>query len=188
MSSTDESFEAMTVPHEWYVVSQHLFESSMCLYSNRRTSGTWITKKDASGTALAQEHSFDRSFFLLGGFALENIIKAFLVYEDPQLLANGKLNFAGRSHQLNSLADQSRMLPWPKKRRTTLKVFEDGLTSWARYPSGRQFSGAISVLTPTPELCSAYQSTYARFASEIERLLKLNWLGPHGFEGSYEFS
>ena len=51
----------------------------------------------------------------IGWFALENAIKAFLVYENPQWISNGKLGRPLRSHKLIALQKQSKHIPFKKR-------------------------------------------------------------------------
>jgi hypothetical protein len=42
-----------------------------------------MTQLDANNIIMQQTRGIDKSVFLLGGFALENAVKAFLVYDNP---------------------------------------------------------------------------------------------------------
>ena len=71
--------------------------------------------------------NIDKSVFLLGGFALENAIKAFLVYENPHWISNGRLSRSLRSHSLTGLQRQSAQIPFKSRYAWVLRGFEEGL-------------------------------------------------------------
>lgn len=73
---------------------------------------------------------------LLAGFALENIIKAYLIYEHPEYVKGGFLSKKIQTHKLTNLVKGSSLIPYQSKGLNTLKYYEDGLESWARYPCG----------------------------------------------------
>ena len=51
----------------------------------------------------------DKSIFLLGGFALENAIKAFLVYENPDWVSGGRLSRNLKTHSLTKLQAKAKL-------------------------------------------------------------------------------
>jgi hypothetical protein len=99
---TAREFAQAARPHSWMLVADNLYQQSIALY-HRFPSGK-TTQKDGSGSVLGEWQSSNRSTFLLAGFALENAIKAFLVYEHPQWVSNGVLARPLRSHELVALS------------------------------------------------------------------------------------
>jgi hypothetical protein len=83
---------------------------------------------------IQQARGVDKPIFLLGGLALENAIKAFLVYENPHWISNGKISSELKSHKLTVLRERSKLIPYKKSYTHVLEAFESGLDSWFRYP------------------------------------------------------
>lgn len=75
-------------PHCWLLSADNLHEQATAIYSGRANSSI-MTNVDGNNVILQQTRGIDKSVFLLGGFALENAIKAFLVYENPSWVSNG---------------------------------------------------------------------------------------------------
>lgn len=100
-----------------------------------------MTKVDKDNRVLRQTVGIDKSVFLLGGFALENAIKAFLVYENPQWISEGKLSGKLRSHSLVKLHGLSDLVPFKKKHLWVLKEFESGLDSGSGFQATRSALG-----------------------------------------------
>jgi hypothetical protein len=73
-----------------------------------------------------QNRIFDKPVFLLCGFAVENAIKVFLVYENPNWVSNGRLSSRLKSHNLSGLQNQSNLIPRRKSGIRVLQEFESG--------------------------------------------------------------
>lgn len=71
---------------------------------------------------------------MLGGFALENALKAFLVSENPEWISNGRLSRKLRSHSLITLQQQIKRVPFKKSLLRVLLEFEEGLDSMGPVP------------------------------------------------------
>ncbi len=179
------TFESLTLPHSWLIVSDELNECAERLFSDKDKRITVYIE----GSDVTRTDPMDRGIFLLAGFSLENLIKAYLIYENPAWISDGKLsrNITQR-HSLTEMSEKSRKLPWPKKGRRILQAFEDGLSSWARYPS------AVNVERTSPQrfihgdLWTEYRTLRKRYVEGLETLLRKRWQGPHEFEGYYEIS
>jgi hypothetical protein len=82
--------EEFANPHSWLLTADNLHEQAAGIYA-RQAYSSITTKVDANNIVLQQTWGIDKSIFLLSGFALENAIKAFLVYENPHWVSNGRL-------------------------------------------------------------------------------------------------
>src|ERR1700680_4206364 len=116
-------------PHAWLLTAENLHEQATIMYS-RRAGSSILTKRNAKGEVLQETRGVDKPVFLLGGFALENAIKAFLVYENPHWISNGRLSTNLKSHSLTALQSKSKLIPYKTRYISMLRAFEDGLGSW----------------------------------------------------------
>lgn len=167
-------------PHEWLMTADNLFGQAVRLYRQKGLQILQLTMED--GRQLRWD-AVDRSVFLLGGFALENVIKAFLVYENPQYVADGRLANPLLSHRLVKLAKRSKKIPMPVKSLPILQTFEAGLESWSRYPCATKASQHSRQRWVTPELWHAYCTIMKRYGLKMTQLLEKGWIGPHGAGG-----
>ena len=182
---TDEQwFANMANPHSWLMLADNLFKQAVVL--NNRKGSEFITMTDGQGRRMRWD-AVDRSMFLLAGFALENAIKAFLVYENPSWVADGKLDWKLRSHRLVKLKNRSKLIPMPIRSETMLSVFEDGLESWSRYPCGLTAELTDHQRWFTPELWASYCDLMRRYGGRLQKLLIKGWKGPHGQFGRWSF-
>ena len=191
---TDENsiFVIRAEPHSWFLIADELHSQAINLYADRGQSLTHFRNSESRsyeeyGNTRTWDMT-DRSVFLLGGFALENAIKAFLVYENPNWISNGRLSSKLRSHSLTKLQAQSTIIPRKKLSLPTLAAFEAGLESWARYPCGLTANDSERERVITDQLWSGYMVTMQGYSKNLIRLLKRRWKGPHGHEVRYEIS
>jgi hypothetical protein len=171
-------------PHSWLLAADDLHEQALAQYRHRDGSVLMIRK---DGETKSWDR-VDKSIFLLGGFALENAIKAFLVYENPEWVANGKLSRHLLSHSLTKLHAKSKLIPYKKRFVAVLKGFEAGLESWARYPCALTFERTEAADSIAPELWAGYVRVMRAYGIRLQGLLSKNWVGPHGFSGRWSFS
>lgn len=185
MKAEDRFVEAAQ-PHSWLLVADNLHEQAVAVHNARGRS--FISRLDGDGVVQGKWDATNRSVFLLSGFALENRIKGFLVYENPQWISNGRLSRRLQSHSLTDLASKAQRLPHPRRSRRVLKAFEEGLESWARYPCGLTAStpGEEGVLTDA--LWAEYLQLTNAYRHRFQDLLARRWRGPHGFDVWLDFS
>jgi hypothetical protein len=80
-----------------------------------------------------QNRIFDKPVFLLCGFAVENAIKVFLVYENPNWVSNGRLSSRLKSHNLSGLQNQSNSSQAENRASGFCRNSSQVLDSWFRY-------------------------------------------------------
>lgn len=187
MSDDNRRFvEDFANPHSWLLMADDLHEQAVSL-NNGRSQSSIMTKVDKDNRVLRKTVGIDKSVFLLGGFALENAIKAFLVYENPQWISEGKLSGKLRSHSLVKLHGLSDLIPFKKKHLWVLKEFESGLDSWFRYPCALTIAGTIEGGDMRPDLWDGYTTVMAAYGKKLTTLLGKGWKGPCGFYGKWNF-
>lgn len=184
-SSAAQEFAQAAHPHSWLLVADNLYDQSRALYL-RFSSGSMLQRR-GDGTIVGEWPSSSRSTFLLAGFALENAIKAFLVYEHPHWVSNGTLARHLRSHKLVELSQLSSLIPWKRRGPAILARFEAGLESWARYPCALNASETEQEHNLSPVLWANYLRLTKAYGKELMRLLRAGWDGPHGISGRFEF-
>ena len=171
-------------PHSWLLAADDLHEQALAQY-RRRDGSILMIRKDRKTKSWDR---VDKSIFLLGGFAIENAIKAFLVYENPVWVSGGRLSKKLRSHSLMKLQEQSTLIPYRRRHFEVLKGFESGLDSWARYPCALTFDNTREADSLAPELWAGYLRVMRAYGKRLQDLLsKKTWHGPNGFSGKWSF-
>jgi hypothetical protein len=128
----------------------------------------------------------NRATFLLGAYALENAIKAFLIFEHPSFVADGQLGRAIRSHKLVSLSQLSNLIPYRDRDAWILAAFEAGNESWMRYPCGRNADELQPEDQMTTRLWNAYRRVMRGYGSKLKRLLGRGWTDPYGEKSTWQ--
>jgi hypothetical protein len=169
-------------PHQWVLTADDLHTQAVTL---RQWHGRGQITHSVPGQIPVTWDDTNRSTFLLGAFALENAIKAFLVYEHPDYVANGYLSREICSHELVSLSKLSSHIPYRHRDAWVLASFEAGNESWMRYPCGRNANALQPQAQMTDKLWAAYRRVARGYGRNLKRLLKAGWTGPHGEGGRW---
>jgi hypothetical protein len=178
--------EKFANPHSWLLTADNLHQQATAIYAGRANSSV-TTQVDANNTILRQTRGIDKSVFLLGGFALENMIKAFLVYENPNWVSNGRLSKNLKSHSLTTLQSRSMLVPYKTRHISILKAFEDGLDSWFRYPCALTVEETKEEGLLYDDFWHGYLAVMRAYGRKAIMLLGKGWQGPHGFYGRWVF-
>jgi hypothetical protein len=179
-------FVEMANPHSWLVTADNLHAQAVALSKSRGSSA--LTFRDyQEGTRISWDAG-NRAMFLLGGFALENAIKAFLVYENPQWISNGKLSGQLRSHSLTKLRDKAQRIPYKRQYLWVLRQFEAGIDSWSRYPCALTAEETFREGHLHATLWNGYLRLMDAYGNRMREIMAREvWKGPHGFEGRWQF-
>lgn len=175
---TLQDFEFHASPPSWYEVAKLLNEQATVLH---RDKSTLIQRTDQNGTSCTR-FGTNRGVFLLAGFSVENIIKAFLIYENPTYIAHGKLSAQLRTHRLSKLWEASSYVPYKRRYASVVATLEDGLESWARYPCGLTQERAAFELVMTDAIWQSYNVMFLACGRRLERLLSKGFKGPDGHQ------
>lgn len=176
-------FEEIANPHSWFLVASELHEQAKQLMDGNSST---ITRRDFVEQQETTWSTSNRTVILLAGFALENIIKAYLIYEYPEFVQNGFLSKKIQTHKLTKLAKQSSLLPYQSQSINTLCYYEDGLESWARYPCGLNWAQTKEQNLLSQKVWKNYMWLMGAYESRFKKLMLKGWKGPHQFDGSFE--
>jgi hypothetical protein len=130
-----KKFEEEANPHQWFLTASVLHDQAVELDA-RRGQGT-VAQIGPEGYVLGQWAATDKATFLLCAFALENAIKALLIYEHPAWISDGRLHDEVSNHRL---VGKSSLIPYARRDEWVLAKFEEGNGSWMRYPCSRYAS------------------------------------------------
>jgi hypothetical protein len=137
---------------------------------------------------LGQWAATNKATLLLSAFALENAIKAFLIYEHPAWISDGCLHHEICNHKLVALSRKSSLIPYARRDTWVLAAFEEGNESWMRYPCSRRASDLQTEQQMHDKLWTAYLRVMRGYGLKLPRLFRSGWKGPHGFSGSWRTS
>lgn len=177
MDNDNSRFIQLAHPHSWMLVAENLHQQALEI---RKNAGTSFLVRYESGRRQSKWDETWRSTFLLSGFALENALKAFLVYENPEWISNGRLSKKLKSHDLVRLHGQSTTIPYKTKLLWVLAAFSSGLESWARYPCGLNSEETEEVMPLDEALWLGYCKLMQSYGRNMKLMLRRGWKGPNG--------
>jgi hypothetical protein len=68
----------------------------------------------------------------------------------------------------------------------TLRYFEDGIESWARYPCGLNWAQTKSQKILDKKIWNNYLWLMRAYEKRIKKIFSQRWIGPHKFDGSFQ--
>jgi hypothetical protein len=176
-----EKFEDEANPHRWFLSASLLHDQAVELRA-RREEGKFI---EFASTKRTEWHATNKATFLLCALALENAIKAFLIYEHSEWVSGGRLHHEICNHKLVSLSGKSTLIPYARRDAWVLAAFEEGNESWMRYPCARRVSDVRAEPQLQEQLWNAYRRVMRGYGLKLFRLFRKGWRGRHGFDGSW---
>jgi len=186
MTSRSENFVLQANPHAWLMTADRLHSQALRIHQDAPREV--LSQVDGEGRLVGQWETANKACFLLSGFALENALKAFLVYENPGWISNGRLCRHLRTHQLTRLQRMARDVPYRNRYLWVLEGYEAGLESWARYPCALTAEEPAVEARMSERLWRGYLRLMQAYGRRLVRNLQREWRGPHGFRGRWTFS
>jgi hypothetical protein len=180
-------FEEEANPHQWFVSASLLHGQAIQLHA-RREQGTFTLESFGDPLTRTEWAATNKATFLLCAFALENAIKAFLVYEYPAWISEGCLHDEICNHKLVALSRKSSLIPYVQRDSWVLAEFEEGNESWMRYPCSRRASDLRTEPQLQDKLWHAYLRVTRGYGSKLTRLLGDGWTGPQGHFWTWKMS
>lgn len=176
IESSNQKFVASALPLNWYEVAKLMYESAQALHT-----GPQGTISHIEGSRIKTRRVTNRPVFLLAAFALENLIKAFLIYENPRYIEGGRLSRELlNGHGLSALQKACRKVPAPIRTRHVFETLEVGVNSWARYPCSTTAARETEERTVSNEVWAEYCKVFELYSRKLEKLLSKRWKGPYG--------
>lgn len=180
----NKSFALEASPIAWYEVAKNLHENALLLYQHRRDK---IRFTNLPANVSTETYTVNRSVFLIASFSLENLLKAFVIYENPSFIKGGRLSKELKNHKLSKLQSQCSNVPYKNRFRWVFKDIEEGVSSWARYPCGLTLQSTTIEKAVTKKLWSGYNKVFALYSKRLEKLLSKKWRNPYGEVTSVKF-
>ena len=182
-NAANRKFAMAASPVNWYEVAKLMHENAHLLHTSPQGLVSY-----SDGETFITRRATNKSVFLLAAFALENLIKAYLVYENPNYIEGGQLSKKLlNGHGLSTLQKQCKNIPSPKRTLHIFETLEIGINSWARYPCSTSVERESKERTVTPEFWNAYNEVFELYSKKLEILLSKKWKGAYGEISYVEF-
>lgn len=177
------AFAEAASPVNWYEVAKLMHENAHVLHNAPQGLVTYST-----GTKSITRRTSNRPVFLLAAFAMENLLKAFLIHQHPQYIEGGRLaRELLNGHSLSKLQGKCKNIPAPKRTRHVFETLEVGVNSWARYPCSTAVERESVERAVTPQFWAEYNRVFDLYSQRLEKILSKRSVGAFGEVSSVEF-
>jgi len=171
------------LPGEWRSLAGELRDSAELLWNDRSNGLRGILEQrievEDGEVRIINEtrkiYSVSRPYFLLAGFALENLLKGFIVALDPTLIKEGKLDPQLKTHKLTDLANRIKELELTESERRFCSLAEDAIPYWGRYPVPLTYNKLVPEVGLTDELRSSFLSLFDRIDEKLYIEIRDGW-------------
>ena len=136
-----------------------------------------VSNSDVEG--LKEKSPISRTWVLLVGFVLENLIKGTIIAQNPNYISNGRLNTKVSDHRLLDLSEAIVDFNFTDNDRDMLNILESCIPSWGRYPIPKKIEDIKQEVPTDVDLKSTFDSLFERLDRFIYDMLKEDWAGPH---------
>nr|WP_299035344.1 hypothetical protein [uncultured Tenacibaculum sp.] len=173
MQMKKEEFVYRANPNEWLEVSDELNESIKVITKHSKSE---FLKSDTWDGIPIRKLMSSRSLFLLMGFALENLIKGILIFDNPELVNNGELNKKVKSHNIKNLVSEISDLELDDQSNELLEILSDAIPDWGRYPCPLKFQQLKDEVKFTEEMSTRYTALREQMRNKLIERLKKGWI------------
>lgn len=167
-------------PSEWLFYAEELMEAAELLWEKNdgsmesEISGPVIKKGKIKVTESRKVSSISRTYFLLIGFAIENLLKGFIVFDDPSTITSGEVKRI-KSHKITILVKKINEIRLSEAEVDICKKIEEAIPYWGRYPIPLDYSGITPDIGVTTEIRRIIKEMYDRLALQLYKKVKDGW-------------
>lgn len=184
-NATDEQTEELNqkqlfvrdaMPTEWLQYAEELGDAAECLWvrTDCAMELAWQTTV-GGGERFEKAGAHARTYVLLAGLALENVLKGMLVARDPTLINQGHLHGSIRSHKLLELAGAMPDLSLSETEQRVLSICQDAIPYWGRYPVPLRYNGLSPREAATAQFRERFRALHSRLCRSIYESIKDGW-------------
>jgi len=171
------------MPGEWRSCAIEMRDSAELLWNDRNNAlraevSNYTEVEDGklcSRTETKKVYSMSRPYLLLAGFAIENLMKGFLVACDPSLINKGELNNELKTHKLTSLADKIDGLTLKENEKKFCEVADSAIPYWGRYPVPLAYNQVVPEVGLDDKLRLGFLSLFDRIDKKLYMKICDGW-------------
>jgi len=170
MKNSPEKYEELGHPFEWIQYANELFASSEILYKEKDNS--ILTKVNSKGEVILEKSGISRSYFLLIGFSMENLLKAYLISRKPSYLKDGKIDSSiSSNHNLFELSRKLKTFVFSTQEIELLKTLTECIPYWSRYPIPKRFENMTKEKVLTEKIRTVFNNLFERMVLDVYKYI-----------------
>lgn len=162
-------------PDSWLSFAEELMDSAEILWKqNDHSIRSEIIHDKTEILESRKISSISRPYFLLIGFAIENLLKGFIVFDDPTTITSGKIKRI-KTHKITNLIKEISYIKLSEEELDICKKIEEAIPYWGRYPIPLEVSDITPDIGITSETRKIINDMYGRLASILYQKVKDGW-------------
>jgi hypothetical protein len=178
MEISKETFLIYASPVHWFQISEELFQCTETLYKD--SDKTILCIRNEKGE-IKYKPTISRGFILLAGYTIENLLKALLIIEKPELIETGKIdNEITSGHNLYLLIEKIDSISFDSNEIKLIKTFSEAIPYWGRYPVPKKWQDLSLEKFVDKKMYDSFKELYHKLRENIYLKTRLGWVGPNG--------
>ncbi|MHB8581443.1 MAG: hypothetical protein ACYDA4_16485 [Ignavibacteriaceae bacterium] len=175
-SNRIQIFVRDAMPDNWLAYADELKDSAEILWAeNSNRLRLEIIQNSKSIIENKNTPSISRSYLLLAGFAIENVLKGIIIADDPSQINSGKLSSELKSHSLSKLASKINGMVFTKDEIKLLKMLEKIIPYWGRYPIPLEYNGVLPEVPVNKDNRKLFLKLHKRLGAFLHSKIRNGW-------------
>jgi len=171
-----QRFVRDAMPDGWLCFANELLEAAEVLWKH---SDENLRIEVTSGLSQAPEvkkiFTVRRTYLLLAGFAMENLLKGLLVAASAEHITSGKLSAELKSHKLLELGELVPDLSLTSDERAFCKLAQEAIPYWGRYPIPLEANGVLPETAMTIQRRDTFIGLHQRLGQKLHDQIMNGW-------------
>jgi len=170
------------MPCHWLSCAEELIDAAELIWKNNNGAFTIEMsgeKNMEEGGIIPNESrkisQNSRTYFLLAGFAIENLFKGLIICQNPKNITNGKLNNNIKTHKILNLASKIPDVNLSAEEKEICQKIEGAIPYWGRYPIPLNFNGVTPYVGITKEIRNVIIGMFDRISKQLYDKIKDGW-------------
>jgi hypothetical protein len=179
-----QAFIRDAMPDSWLNYAEELEEAAEALWADSGNSMRIETGTQLDGSLMLTKKpsAHLRSYILLAGLALENVLKGLIIANDAKLISSARLDKTLKSHKLLDLVKRIDGLVLSKDEKRIVQICQDAIPYWGRYPVPLVYQGLQPEKAATDNFHTSFRRLHFRLCKLLYDLLKDGWSSGVGSE------
>jgi hypothetical protein len=172
-----QMFVMKAAPSEWASYAGEIRETMDLLWAKQ--DGSLIVSYSGISGKAKKKSAISRTWFLLAGFCLENLLKGLLIAENPRFIKDGKLDNRLKTHKLTHLARMIKSFTFNENEEELFVILEKCIPSWGRYPIPLSVKEITEEISISLDEKNTFDYLYDRLDLHLYKMIRHGWQGPH---------
>lgn len=172
-----QAFVRDACPAAWLEYAEELRDSAELIWARNEESFRLSLTLDADRLPQRETSAsaISRTYMLLAGFALENVLKGHLVFADPSLVSRGVLSDELKSHDIVALAAKIPSLYLSDEEGRFCDNATKAIPYWGRYPIPLNKNQLLPEVCVSQARRQAFLGLFQRLAHQLYWAVRDGW-------------